>query len=541
MSMTTTPTAGSPRPPVPRPSRPSAARSSRRAFLKAGAAGLAGAVLSPERLLADPYAPLPGGARSAFGGGAAGAGSRLAGNSATVPVRVRGVVRADGRGLGGVAVSDGLQVVETEADGAFEIVTSTGQEFVWLSVPSGCRVPKNPSGTARFYQPLTAASEQTVAFDLERDPASHDHHTLLLLGDIQTQDQQEMDWFLAQTVPDLQESLRGVGDEHVFGIACGDIMYDDLALYPAYESGVQRLGVPFFQVVGNHDLDRNRPTDEGSTETFCRHFGPRNYSFDRGAVHYVVLDDVFWYGSGYIGYLDEATLVWLERDLARMEPGSPVVVATHIPVLGSHYARRGEESPRVNSAIANRDALYRLLEPFRAHVLVGHLHESEHLFGQGVHEHVVGAVCGAWWSGPICWDGAPNGYCLYQVRGEEVTWRCKTTGRPANHQMRLYAPGADPAAPSDLLANVWDWDPEWTVRWFADGDPRGAMERRRGPDPLSVELHSGPDLPARRPWVDPVPTDHLFRASLDGGESGVTVEATDRFGRTYAEEWRRNG
>lgn len=541
MSTTKPPsTAGSPRSPAPAALAPPASRSSRRAFLKAGAAGLAGAVLSPERLLADPYAPL-GRTLSGRGGDLASSGSRSAARSATAPVRVRGVVSGDGRGLGGVAVSDGLQVVETRADGTFEIVTNAGQEFVWHSVPSGYRIPTNPSGTARFYQPLTTASEQRAAFNLERDPASQGDHTLLLLGDIQTQNQQEMDWFLQQAVPDLQESVRELGDEPVFGIACGDIMYDDLSLYSAYESGVHRLGVPFFQVVGNHDLDMNSPTDEGSTETFCRHFGPRNYSFDRGAVHYVVLDDVFWYGDGYIGYLDETTLVWLERDLARVAPGSPVIVATHIPVLGSHYARRGEESPRVSSAIANRDALYRLLEPFRAHVLVGHLHESEHLFGRGVHEHVAGAVCGAWWSGPICWDGAPNGYCLYQIRGEEVTWRYKTTGQPADHQMRLYPPGTDPAAPTDLLANVWDWDPDWTVRWFADGQPRGAMERQRGPDPLSVELHSGPDLPPRRPWVDPVPTDHLFRASLDGGEQVVTVEATDRFGRTYREAWRRSG
>jgi len=37
-------------------------------------------------------------------------------------------------------------------------------------------------------------------------------------------------------------------------------------------------------------------------------------------------------------------------------------------------------------------------------------------------------VCGAWWSGDVCWDGAPNGYGVYDVRGEEVRWRYKGTG-----------------------------------------------------------------------------------------------------------------
>ena len=105
--------------------------------------------------------------------------------------------------------------------------------------------------------------------------------------------------------------------------------------------------------------------------------------------------------------------------------------------------------------------------------------------------------------------------------------------------MRLYRTGSNPAAPGELIANIWDWDPEWTVRWFVDGEPRGEMERYRGLDPLSVELHTGPDLPPRREWVEPVPTDHLFRVALTGRERVVLVEATDRFGRVYTEEWRR--
>ena len=31
-------------------------------------------------------------------------------------------------------------------------------------------------------------------------------------------------------------------------------------------------------------------------------------------------------------------------------------------------------------------------------------------------------------------------------------------------------------------------------------------------DPLSMELHTGPDLPPRRTWVEPYVTDHLFSA-----------------------------
>ena len=347
-----------------------------------------------------------------------------------------------------------------------------------------------------------------------------------------------MDRFHAESVPDLIATVADLEGRHVFGISDGDIMFDNLELFPEYERGVSRIGVPFFQVIGNHDLDFDGTTDEASTRTFTRHFGPPHFSFDRGAVHYVVLDDVFWHGSGYIGYVGADALHWLEADLARVEAGRPVIVATHIPALGSLHVRTGQASPGAAGAVMNREALYRLLEPYEAHILTGHTHESEHVYEQGTHEHVTGAICGAWWSGDICWDGTPNGYCVYDVDGESISWRYKSTGHPPSHQMRLYEAGSDPTAPDEMVANVWDWNPDWAVRWYADGEPRGSMARRLGVDPLSVELHAGDDLPPRRTWVDPRPTHHMFYAPVDPGIREVRVEAVDGFGRRYTESLR---
>jgi hypothetical protein len=491
----------------------------RRHFLKASAAA---ALLAPERLLADPYAPLPG--------------PRVNGQA----VRVRGRVEALGRGLAGVAVSDGLNVVATDGDGRFELVTDGLREFVHVSVPAGYDIPRNPSGTARFYERVVAGAqrEMSVRFQLQKSSRPDDKHTALFLADVQTQDAQEMQWFHQQTVPDVSAFVRA-SNESVFGFAVGDIMYDHLELYPEYERGVQRMGVPFFQVIGNHDLDFDAGTDEASTSTFSRHFGPRYYSFDRGAVHYIVMDDVLYHGAGYIGYLGADQQAWLQADLARVERGRPVILAMHIPVLGSRHERQGQRNPGPSLAVNNREALYRLLEGYRAHIITGHTHENEHIFHAGVHEHVSGTVCGAWWSGPICADGTPNGYSIYRVDGQTVSWSYKSTGESPDRQMRLYAAGSDARAPEEIVANIWDWDPEWQVTWYADGERRGRMARRVGFDPLSTRLHLGDDLPARRTWVDPYPTAHLFYAPMQPGVREVRVEARDRFGRVYSEVIKR--
>ena len=487
----------------------------RRSFLQAMAAGTA-AVALPRNLEASPSCLLTPSLRPA--------------NS----VRVRGQVQAGGRGIAGVAVTDSLEVVQTEADGSFELITTADREFVSVSLPAGYRIPQNSSGTARFYQPMQpdSSGEMIAAFDLEKLDGSDDNHTMLVLADPQTENMDEVTWCRERTVPDVRAVVAASGTAEAFGVACGDIMYDHLELFPEYERNVSLMGIPFFQVLGNHDQDYVG-TDKDSTATFTSHFGPRYYSFNRGAAHYVVLDDVFWHGKGYIGYLDAGQLAWLENDLALVEPGATVFIAAHIPVLGSRHVRTGQRDPSITISVTNRELLYRLLEPFNAHIVTGHTHESEHVFEHGVHEHVNGAVCGAWWSGPICADGTPCGYSVYDIRGSEVTWRYKSTGHDFDFQLRTYPHGADPAAPDEIVANVWDWDPEWRVVWYEGGDRRGSMAQRVGHDPLSVDLHTGPDLPPRRKWVEPVPTAHLFYAPA-GKEADVVVETTDRFGRVYA-------
>ncbi|HSR67247.1 MAG TPA: calcineurin-like phosphoesterase family protein [Acidobacteriota bacterium] len=454
------------------------------------------------------------------------------------PQRVRGRVHAAGRGLASVALSDGVTVVDSDAEGYFELVGDTRARFLSLSLPAGYAIPRNPTGTARLYAPLQPdqKGEAEVEFELRKLSRSDSRHTFYQLADPQTRTIDEMRWFQRETVPEVARLAAEQAGGTAFGIGCGDIMYDVLSLYPEYEKGVQAMGIPFFQVVGNHDLDFESHTNPGASSTFQSHFGPSHYSFNRGAVHYVVLNSVFWHGDGYIGYLSEGQLAWLKQDLARVEAGSPVVVALHIPVNTTNPERRQRANRDESGRVQNRQALYHLLEPFQAHIVSGHLHESEHMFEGGVHEHISGAVCGAWWSGPICHDGTPMGYAVYQVDGEDLSWRYQSTGKPPEHQMRLYPPGSDPLAPEEVVANIWDWDPKWKVTCYQDGQAGGPMARRIGLDPLSVQLHTGHDLPAKNSWVEPMPTGHLFYAPVAPGVRRITVEAVDRFGRTYRED-----
>ncbi|MEM6337285.1 MAG: calcineurin-like phosphoesterase family protein [Bacteroidota bacterium] len=459
---------------------------------------------------------------------------------AGAPVRIRGrVVDERGRGVGGVAISDGLQVIATEQNGRYELISTNRRSFVFMTVPAGFELPTNEAGSALFYLPIRPDEDgemDDADFELTSLEEVDIRHSFLALADPQMQNAFEMERFLSTTVPDLAETVQASAAPVAFGVSCGDIMFDDLTLYPDYIAGVAQTGVPFYQVVGNHDLNFEGVTDETSTRTFQEFFGPTYYSFERGAIHYIVLDNVFWTNDGYLGYLDDVQLTWLEADLARVAPGRTVVVLQHIPTLSSQYRRRGESGPSMRGSVANRARFYELLSPYTAHVISGHTHENEHVFEGGVHEHILGAVCGPWWAGPICHDGTPAGYAVYEARGSELRWRYKATGQPDDLRLRTYARGTDPTAPTEIIANVWDWDPAWTVIWYEDGQRRGEMARRTGLDPLSIEQHTGPNLPERRTWVEPMPNDHMFYAPVGEVHGSLRVEVIDRWGRTFTEQ-----
>ena len=454
---------------------------------------------------------------------------------------VDGYVSGPDSGVAGVPVTDGITVTQTDEEGYFRIQASDRQPFLYISVPSGYRLPTTEKGIYQFYRPLPSSGfSQPVRFPLERMQRDDARHAFAFVADPQARTEAEMDRFRTETAPDVRQTMQGL-DRPAFGVGGGDLVFDDLSLFPNYKDAVQATGLPFVQVVGNHDLDFDAPADPGSTAHYQVHFGPEYYSFDRGAVHYVVLDDVYWPGSDgfgrktddYFGHIEATQLAWLEQDLELVEDGRPVVVFTHIPPLSTLYERTGEDAPSVRGQISNRAALYELLDPFDAHIVSGHVHENEHRYAAAPHEHVVGTACGAWWTGPVCYDGTPSGYAVYEVDGTSVEWRYKSTGHDADHQMRLYPAGADPEAPDQFLANVWDADAEWTVVWYEDGVRRGEMERRVGVDPMARRLYEGEEQTDKHTWVEPQPTAHLYYAPSPSNANRIRVEATDRFGRTY--------
>lgn len=449
-----------------------------------------------------------------------------------------GKVHAGGKGIAGVAVTDGKTVVATDKNGMYQLKSHPEAEFVYISVPSGYEFPVN-KGIAAYYAPITK-KEGTVKNDFSLDKLKVDdtRHNFVVWADTQMISKKDCEQLKKESAPDLKALVQSYPANTLFhGIGCGDLVWDKFDLFADYKEAIDMTGVPFFNVIGNHDMDIDSRTDDFSAQTFKQQFGPTYYSFNRGQIHYVVLDDVFFIGNAkkYIGYVTENQLKWLEKDLALVKPGTTVVLSVHIPT-DTGAVRRNKSKEEFGGTVSNRKQLYKILAPYKVHIMSGHTHFNECWEEGNIMEHNHGTVCGAWWTGPICGDGTPSGYGVYEVNGSDVSWYYKATGKPKEHQLRIYDRGRAKENPDDVVANVWNWDAKWKVEWWEDGQAKGTMQQKIGLDPWAVELYAGPELPKKHKFVEPTLADHLFYATPSKGAKKITVKATDRFGNVFSED-----
>lgn len=453
-------------------------------------------------------------------------------------VKVNGTVTAQGKPLAGVAVTDGRQVVTTDNKGRYSMTSDPDRRYVYLSHPAGYDINVT-DGVPVIYSAIDPDSKGCFKadFNLTPSPTDDNRHILIVQADPQVYFDSNIDEVAAaaREMKTLMDSAY-IGTPAV-GLVVGDIVGNNkqaAEYFPRMTGNIALCGFPTFYVCGNHDIDTGALSNDGARSSFNRYFGPSYYSFNMGKVHYVVLDDVFWNGRNYMGYLDDTQLLWLERDLAQVAPGSTVIVAMHIPTY-SREARRGEwgkEDPK--KMLSNRRALYNLLKPYNAHIMSGHEHYNEnYIISDNVYEHCHGPLSNLFWCAPWATDGTPGGYAVYEIDGDNIDWYFKSLGRDREYQFEVYPPGRSPEHPDAVVANIWNYDPTWKVLWLEDGKEMGNMTRFTGHDPNIWDDVNRNGSTYAFPYVGADITEHLFYAIPTPGAKTITVQATDHNGHTY--------
>jgi len=448
-----------------------------------------------------------------------------------------------GNAIAGVPVTDGYNITTTNNKGEYKLLSNTTADFVYISIPSGYEIPMKNNAPDYFYRITDrTAQKQKFDFTLEKSSLDDNKHILIACADPQVGFDEELP-MVEEAIADMK-SLVGkyYSDMPMHGIVCGDIIAE-ISREPKFFEPMKAIfagsNIPFFYAAGNHDMEVNGRSNYHSKKTFNNAVGPAYYSYNRGKVHYIVLDDVFFTGKGYasIGYLDEEQLCWLEQDLALIPEGSTAVVSFHIPTY-SREARKGEfAKEEMNKVLQNRNALYKMLKPYKALLLTGHEHYNENYqLADNLFEHVHAAMCGIFWQAPYNSDGTPLGYAVYEFDGNDVKWYYKSVGKPRDVQFNAYLPGADKHRQDKVIANVWNYDPQWKVYWYEDGIKMSEMTQYTGWDPAIVHYVERNRENFRYKYIGAGPTDHLFLCEPKNKESKIKIEVVDRFGNVFVGE-----
>lgn len=375
------------------------------------------------------------------------------------------------RGIAGVEVSNGREIVTTDRQGRYEISVRDG-ETVFLTQPAGYQVPVDEDNVAQFfYTHMPAGSPElryggidptgplpdAVDFPLARttDTLSRDQRCLIG-GDIQTYTQEEVDYALRGAFADLTQRTDFTGCGALF---IGDIVGDDLDLYDQTRELTSLLNGPARFLPGNHDLDLDADYDH-RFDTYRSQFGPDYYSYDAGDVHVVSLNTVQHsqgapYNGTYNGGIDDEQLAWLRQDIANTPEDKLIVLATHIPLLNWHD--QGSDRHQVDQV----QAIHDIIGDRPAVAFGGHSHtlevmrEGDSMEGwkslYGVDElpfdHITaGAISGDWYTGRVTEagyptalqrDGAVPGVFTLEAHGNRYEDSFIGTGRAASEQMSL--------------------------------------------------------------------------------------------------------
>ena len=367
-----------------------------------------------------------------------------------------------GKPIAGLPVTDGYSYTVTDANGVYQMTRNPLARKVYYCTPAEYEINLDSRHIPYFYSSGTMESGKKYRVDFALTPldAPETEVNFIMIGDPQCSNASQATRYASETMVDIRNLVNNGSYKNVYAVTLGDIIHDSSDVWPNMVQSMSNVKVgdryiPFFQCMGNHDHDARLFTDGDTNEmkrykaakNFVDNFGPNDYSFDRGNVHVVILDDVMVNGAkdssksnkrtcSYGTGLFELQYKWLQQDIAQVKNKADkiIFICMHIPIRGTTSNHMAD--------------IMTLCKQFKdAHIMIGHTHYSQNYphasykcaGGQSIYEHIHGSACGSWWSGKLNCGGQPNGYNVYTVKnGRMEDWVTKATGKDLTYQMRVY-------------------------------------------------------------------------------------------------------
>lgn len=464
------------------------------------------------------------------------------GGGGSVTLKNEGKVLCNSEGIQGVVVTDGTQFTTTDVTGAFSLPYNPVATHIYISSPAGYTVPVERSVPKFWIRLRDISDKKNITFTLNKMSTSDNKHYFIAVGDPQVRNATE----LGKLMPILSFMSQEISSKNLSPVhimVAGDIVFNTPNMHDQSRTYFSTLSLPVYYAIGNHDhvfsskdaVSLNN--DKTADSVFIRHYGPTYYSFNRGQVHYIVLDNILFEGGASPTYsinFTQAQLDWVAKDLAYVAKNKAVVVMIH-----------GPSKTRTKSSYGNSADLFSLLNGYsNVHIISGHTHYNSVMTDNtSIIDHNVGAACGGFWEGPVCLDGTELGYKVFEIDGTNFKWTYRSYTNP-DTQFSAYVPqNRAPVLPpsNELLVNVWDWDPTWSVKYSEDGgatyqDMDRIVEKAYDPTAYQYFGIDGENKIPTRTWISSSLTDHIFNCIPSDGISKIKIKVVSRFGVEYIKE-----
>ncbi|MGV6946006.1 calcineurin-like phosphoesterase C-terminal domain-containing protein [Sphingobacterium kyonggiense] len=469
-------------------------------------------------------------------------------------------------GIEGVSVSNGREVVQTDKKGNYSLPVQK-DNIIFVIKPTGYELPVDADNHPKFYYihkpegspkmkyagvDPTGPLPKSIDFGLKQKEESA-NFSAFVFGDPQAYTAEEMEFF-RKGIVDEAKNRQG----QIFGISLGDLVGDNLTLHPSYKQTVGQMGLPWHNVIGNHDMNLDVQQDSLSDEGYERVFGPANYAFNVGNAHFIVLDDIIYphpkKGKGYQGGLREDQLDFVENNLKFVPKDKLIVLAFHIPLNPDNDASfRNKDRQRLFDILADYPNTLSLSA--HTHFQQQNFYTADHGWkgANPHHEYNVGTTSGDWYSGlpnelgvptSTMRDGTPKGYAILKIDGNKYSFDYKVAGKDDSYTIGLFGPStvkAKYAARYHVYANFFLGSANDKVSYRLDNGEWQAMEKVVGTDPAYLKdvlnYDGATDLVAGRRPSDAVNSAHLWKVKLPklkAGKHTLEIEAVDMFGRKHS-------
>ena len=390
---------------------------------------------------------------------------------------LRGLITdQDGRPITGVAVSDGYDVVTTDANGVYQFAAHEDARILSVSVPAEYEIPYKDN-RPDFWRSIDPREyEIRTDFTFKRRAGSADNFTIFSLADTHVKTAEHYTRFSTETMADLNNLVNyGNYNENSFAVILGDIVFDSYEQVENVKTSLVNSPVPVFPCFGNHDCSSSvGETELDLISKYQQHFGPVDYSFNIGKTHVVFMKNMIYEGKEpygteghyYVQGILDHQLEWLKKDLDAVEDkeNKLIIMCVHIPLRGTGNSSKNYK------AVVNE-----MLKFKEAHVFSGHHHgvynhiptSDVTVGGKNFYDHNQVAAAGTWWKSHLNPDGSPNGYMVYNISGNTIAdYAFKGTNQSSGYQMRVYDGGVTYTAPYPM----WKYS-NWTqsFKWSSLG------------------------------------------------------------------------